>query len=159
MRTVVLQMFLLLAMLVGLSATLLAPLLYDPELAVVYPRDLLVMVGLVLFLGRGRAGIALRWLVTTAWGVVVLFEFVRAIGISAMTQQPLLYDAFFLVKHLYVLLSDLIGWKASAMFVGVLLVWLVITAAGHWIFGRLFTVGGRWSWRQQWASTPCSSAP
>ena len=149
MRTVVLQMILLLAMLVGLSATLLAPLLYDPELAVVYPRDLLVMVGLVLFLGRVRAGIALRWLVTTAWGVVVFFELVRAIGISAMTQQPLLYDAFFLVKHLYVLLSDLMGWKASAMFVGVLLVWLVVTAAGHWIFGRLVTVGGRWSWRQR----------
>ena len=149
MRSVVLQMFLLLAMLVGLSATLLTPLLYDAELGVIYPRDLLVLVGLVLFLGRSRFGLALRWLVTSAWGVVVFFELVRAIGISAMNQQPLLYDAFFLVKHLYVLLSDLMGWKAPAMFVGILVFWLTVTAVGHWIFGRLITVGGRWTWWQR----------
>ena len=142
-------MLLLVVMLAALSATLLLPLLYDPELGVIYPRDLIVMVGLVLFLGRARWGGVLRWLVTLGWGGVVFFELVRAIGISAMSQQPLLYDAFFLVKHLYVLLSDLMGWKALAMFAGVLGAWLMITATGHWILGRVASVSAAWSGRQR----------
>jgi len=142
-------MFLLVVMLAALSGTLLLPLLYDPELGVIYPRDLIVMVGLALFLGRGRWGRMLRWLVTLGWGSVVFFELVRAIGISAMSQQPLLYDAFFLIKHLYVLLSDLMGWKVLAMFAGVLGAWLMITATGHWIFGRVASMSAAWSGRQR----------
>ena len=142
-------MLLLLVMLAGLSATLLVPLTFDPDLGVIYSRDLLVMVGLLLFLGRGRGGGALRWLMTAVWGVVVLFELVRAVGISAMTQQPLLYDAFFLAKHLYVLLSDLMGWKAPAMFAGVVAFWVSVTAAGHGLFGRVIASGGRWTGRQR----------
>ena len=161
MRTVVLQMLLLVVMLAALSATLLLPLLYDPELGVIYPRDLIVMVGLVLFLGRARWGGVLRWLVTLGWGGVVFFELVRAIGISAMSQQPLLYDAFFLVKHLYVLLSDLMGWKALAMFAGVLGAWLMITATGHWILGRVASVSAAWgtvgSCRAKWPLASTSS--
>ena len=149
MSAVLPSMLLLLVMLAGLSATLLVPLTFDPDLGVIYSRDLLVMVGLLLFLGRVRGGGALRWLMTAVWGVVVLFELVRAVGISAMTQQPLLYDAFFLAKHLYVLLSDLMGWKAPAMFAGVVVFWGTVTAAGHGLFGRVIASGGRWTGRQR----------
>ena len=149
MRSVFHSMLLVVTLLIGLSGALLVPLLIDPDLGVIYSRDLLVMVGLLMFLGRGAGGSVLRWTVTMAWAVVVLFELVRAIGISAMTQQPLLYDAFFLAKHLYVLLSDLMGWKAPAMFAGIIVFWLVVAAAGHGLFGYLVVATGRWSGRQR----------
>ncbi len=103
----------LLSQLIAIPAYLLDK--YKPVCSI----DLVVAVMVMAALAKTRLGRPSVWLVSIAWTLVVLFEWARAVGIEAMKQAPLLYDAYFLGTHLYILLRDLMGFKATLMMLGV----------------------------------------
>ena len=92
---------------------------YEPKVQLVYGRDIVLLVVLVMVLAHTRLARVTVWVASLLGGIIVLFEWVRAVGIQAMAQEPLLYDAVFLGKHLYILLGDLLGDEANRIILAV----------------------------------------
>jgi len=132
--TVVLWALLIAVVLESLVAV---PRYFDPDLPRAYSRDLLVGVCLLILLARTRLARPMWVLAVAGWGLVLGFEWVRGVGTTAMSQQPLLYDAYFLVGHLYILLRDLMGMKALAIFVGVGVSLVFVILVSAWMFRRV----------------------
>ena len=86
---------------------------YEEGVAWVYGSDLALIAGAVVLLAKTRLSKAMIWLATVLVWCVMVYEWVRAVGLETMSQEPLLYDALFLGKHLYFLMSDLLGDGAS----------------------------------------------
>ena len=99
-----------------LSAFINAPREYNPELSIRYSRDLVWILLLVMACSRVAIGRVVSALATVLWLLALVFEWIRSVGVTAMSQEPLLYDAYFLVGHLHNLMTDLMGFKAQAMF-------------------------------------------
>jgi hypothetical protein len=125
------------------------PRLYNDQLTIIYSRDLPVMVALLVLLSSTRWSRVWRWVCTLGFSLVLFYEFVRAVGLTAMSQEPLLYDVFFLVQHLGILLTDLMGVVGTAIPVGVVLVWLVLAWLGHHGFRWILRAVEHWSWRSR----------
>ena len=92
---------------------------YEPKVQWVYGRDIVLLVVRVMVLAHTRLSGLMVWLATLLGGTVLLYEWIRAVGIQAMAQEPLLYDALFLGKHLYILLGDLLGEEANRIILSV----------------------------------------
>tara|TARA_B100000575_G_scaffold289058_1_gene290168 strand:+ start:734 stop:2437 length:1704 start_codon:yes stop_codon:yes gene_type:complete len=120
-----------------LSALVNAPREYNPELAVRYSRDLAVLLCAVIATARFRLAPVVAGLATVLWTAAMAFEWVRSVGVTAMSQEPLLYDAFFLVGHLFNLMNDLMGTKAKVIVGGVVLSLVVTVAVTGWLFRRI----------------------
>ena len=120
-----------------LSAFINAPREYNPELSIRYSRDVVWILLLVMAGSRIASGRLIAAAATVLWLTAMVFEWVRSVGVTAMSQEPLLYDAYFLVNHLYNLMTDLMGFKAQAMFAGVAAALVVIGAATAWLFRRI----------------------
>ncbi len=71
------------------------PRYFDPELPLSYSRDLLALVGLLIVVARTRLARPVWFLAVAGWGLALGFEWIRGVGTTAMSQQPLLYDAYF----------------------------------------------------------------
>jgi hypothetical protein len=76
-----------------------------------------------------RPAPALRWLSCLATCVLVLYRIDQWIFLLLMREEPLLYDQWFMLRHLGVLISDLMSLKtllvlSAVALVGWLLVWL-----------------------------------
>ena len=109
---------------------------YEPKVQWVYGRDIVLLVVCVMVLAHTRLSRWMVWVATLLSGVVLLYEWVRAVGIQTMAQEPLLYDALFLGKHLYILLGDLLGDEANRILlavVGALFFAMVVFRAGYGI--------------------------
>lgn len=119
---------LLLSALVGL------PRKYNPELSIQYSRDLLLLMGLLVATARFRFAPAVAVVATFGWTLALSYEWIRSVGVTAMSQEPLLYDAYFLVGHLYILMRDLMGSKAATIFGGVFGTLAVVTVLTWWLF-------------------------
>ena len=102
---------------------------YEPKVQWVYGRDIVLLVVFVMVLAHTRLARLTVWVATLLGGVVLLFEWIRGVGIQAMAQEPLLYDAIFLGKHLYILLGDLLGEQANRII-------LAVVGASHGISRR-----------------------
>lgn len=134
-------LLLIIGTMVLLSALVNAPREYNPELSVRYSRDLVVILWALMATARFRFASMVAGLATVLWTVALVFEWVRSVGVTAMSQEPLLYDAFFLVGHLYNLMSDLMGTKATMMFGGVVFSLVVIVLVTAWLFHRIQVQG------------------
>lgn len=110
---------------------------YNPELPIHYSRDLLVIIAMVVAAARLRVAAIVAGVGSAVWLVALFYEWVRSIGITAMSQEPLLYDAYFLIGHLYTLMDDLLGSKAALMFTGVVVALFAITGLTAWLFRRI----------------------
>lgn len=113
------------------------PRYFDPELPLSYSRDLLVLVGLLIVVARTRLARPVWFLAVAGWGLALGFEWIRGVGTTAMSQQPLLYDAYFLVGHLYILLRDLMGMRALVAFVAVGVSLVVLVMLSAWMFRKV----------------------
>ena len=120
-----------------LSAFINAPREYNPELSIRYSRDLVWILLVVMACSRVVIGRVVSALATVLWLLALVFEWIRSVGVTAMSQEPLLYDAYFLVGHLYNLMTDLMGFKAQAMFAGVVVAVVAIGIMTAWLFRRI----------------------
>jgi len=120
--------------LLGLNQLISLPRLYSDKVSLAYSRDLAILFVLLVALPKGR--MARFWVRFTgfSWLIVVLFEWIRGVGVVAMKQSPLLYDAYFLAGHLYILLRDLMGAKATMLFSAVGLVFIAIGLVSYVLF-------------------------
>jgi len=132
----------LLALLIAvvLESLVSVPRYFDPELPLSYSRDLLALLGLLIVVARTRFARPVWVLSVAGWGLILAFEWVRGVGTTAMSQQPLLYDAYFLVGHLYILLRDLIGRQALVAFVGVGVSLVLLITLSAWMFRKVQAV-------------------
>jgi len=128
-----------------MQAAVAVPHWYEPDVAWVYGRDLVLLTIVVVMLASTRLSTLSVWISAFLGWSVMVYEWVRAVGMEAMTQEPLLYDAVFLGKHLYILMHDLMGDEATqilAGLIGVLVVSLVLFGVGFGFVARLSRSGG-----------------
>jgi len=120
--------------LLGLNQMISLPRLYSDKISLAYSRDLVILFVVLVALPKGR--LSRFWLPFSvlSWLIVVLFEWTRGVGVVAMKQSPLLYDAYFLAGHLYILLRDLMGSKATMLFSAVGLVFVLIGLLSYFLF-------------------------
>jgi hypothetical protein len=140
---------LVLGVLALIEAILGLPRLFNDQLAIIYSRDVVVMVALLVLLAPTRWSRVWAWTCTLGFALVLFYEFVRAVGLTAMNQEPLLYDVFFLVQHLGTLLTDLMGVVGTAIPVGVVLAWFVLAWLVHRGFRWISRTVERWPWRSR----------
>lgn len=120
-----------------------------PWLALGLSVDLLSLAALVAWmarLGLHKAGAALGGLVVLA---LLVFEIMRLVGVFAMSQDPLLYDLGFLLRHAVVLLMD-IGtlWDWLGV-VGVCLLPVLLATGAAWAIHR---ASPTWGNKAPWLS-------
>ena len=65
-----------------------------------------------------RGGRVLRWLLAALTVFLVLYRIDRVVFLSFLSEEPLLYDQFFMLRHLYVLAGDLWSPEVAAMTAG-----------------------------------------
>jgi hypothetical protein len=135
------------AILIGLNQILSLPRLYSDKVALAYSRELMGLVFLLIVLAKFRCARFLLALTSVSWLVIVAFEWVRGVGILAMKQSPLLYDAYFLAGHLYILLRDLMGFKATLIFLAIGAVFLLISVVSHGLFRWILITAQDLGWR------------
>src|SRR6185369_10888744 len=68
-----------------------------------------------------RAGRPLRLLLGTCTALLLLYRIDRILFWLFMGEEPLLYDQLFMLRHLFVLFSDLWSWQVAASLLGVAL--------------------------------------
>jgi hypothetical protein len=64
---------------------------------------------------------ALRWLLASCVVALLLERIDRVVFLQFMGEEPLLYDQIFMLRHLFVLFSDLWSWAVAGVVLGVLL--------------------------------------
>ena len=119
---------------------------YEEGVAWVYGRDLIPLAAAVVLLAKTRVSRLVVWLATMLTWFVMLYEWVRAVGLEAMAQEPLLYDAIFLGKHLFFLMSDLLGDEAVTMLWSVVAALVVSLALFRLGFGLMAAASRRGEW-------------
>ena len=135
------------AMLAALNQVFALPRLYSDRVAFAYSRDMVALVVLMVVFAKTRWARFLLPFTSICWLIIVLFEWVRAVGLMAMKQSPLLYDAYFLAGHLYILLRDLMGFKATLLFAGIGVALFVVGAVSHLIFRWFYRTSQDLSWK------------
>ena len=125
------------------------PGLFNDKLVSQYSRDLPVMVAVLVLASGSRWARGWTWLCTGAWMLVLVYELTRAVGMTAMNQEPLLYDVFFLAQHLAVLLRDLMGTVSLWIWVGTFSSLVILVGLGHLALRWIARITGEWSWRQR----------
>jgi hypothetical protein len=141
----VLLAFLTVLIMLCMQMAVAAPHWYESDVAWVYGRDLVLLTIVVVLLANTRLSRVSVWISAFLGWCVMVYEWVRAVGTEAMSQEPLLYDALFLGKHLYILMRDLMGTQATqilAGLVGVLLVSFVLFRLGFGAMAALSRSGG-----------------
>src|SRR3954471_23170761 len=66
-----------------------------------------------------RAGRIMRALLGVMTALLVLLRIDRVVFWLFMGEEPLLYDQLFMLRHLFVLFSDLWSWRVAISLVGV----------------------------------------
>jgi hypothetical protein len=147
-----LQVLLVLAIVVFLEAILSVPRLFNDGLPWVLSRDIPIMMALLVCVSSWRSQRFWLWVFGLGWALVLFYEITHAAGLTAMSQEPLLYDVFFLMGHLLVLCTDLMGAKALFMFGAVGLGLALLFGLGVLCFGGCLAMTRRWSGgRRGWA--------
>jgi hypothetical protein len=144
MKSVLLAFLTVLIMLI-MQMAVAAPHWYEAEVAWVYGRDLVLLTVVVVLLAQTRFSRLSVWISAILGWCVMVYEWVRAVGVEAMAQEPLLYDAVFLGKHLYILMRDLVGTQATVVLaglMGVLVVSIVLFRLGFGCIAALARSGG-----------------
>ncbi len=82
---------------------------------------------------RSRALAAALW---TALGVLIVLRIDFWICLLLLHDEPLLYDQWFMARHLGVLIGDLMSWLTALVLLGIAIgAWLVARLA-RWLFAR-----------------------
>lgn len=99
---------------------------------------LLTIAGASLWLPKG--GIWVRRL-AFAYGLVLwIYMWDRMIGHTLLREDPLLYDQLFLIRHLLVLISDLMTWGRAFMALGALLGVFLLGVGARLLLRRMVRV-------------------
>ena len=133
-------------MMLLMQITVSAPHWIEEKVAWVYARDLVMLTMVVVLLARTKLSKSAVWVATFAGWFVMIYEWVRAVGLEAMGQEPLLYDALFLGKHLYILLRDLLGDQATMMLYGLIATLVVSFVVYRLFFGWMAACARKGGW-------------
>jgi hypothetical protein len=87
-----------------------------------------------------RAGRPLRILLGAGTALLLLYRTDRIVFWLFMGEEPLLYDQLFMLRHLFVLFSDLWSWQVALSLVGV----VIGIAAIVWVTRRLLREMAAW---------------
>ena len=120
-----------------LNQVLVVPKVLADSKLLVYSQDSVVIFACLILLSRTALARLCLAVSSLLWFFIVLFEWIREVGIVAMKQSPLLYDVYFLAGHLYILVRDLMGFKATLLLGGLCLtlitIGLVSTLLLRWV--------------------------
>jgi hypothetical protein len=124
------------------------PALYFGALETAIPSVELCACAGLLWLGAGQVR-ALSWLVRILMGVLYIERIDRALISALMGEVPLFYDQLFMVRHLFVLVSDLWSVRTFAIVVGALLAALASFALVRYALRELELAAAGTSLRQR----------
>jgi hypothetical protein len=145
MKSVLLAFLTVLIMLI-MQMAVAAPHWYEADVAWVYGRDLVLLTVVVVLLAQTRLSRLSVWIAAILGWCVMVYEWVRAVGVEAMAQEPLLYDAVFLGKHLYILMRDLMGTQATLVLAGLMGVLVVSIILFRLAFGCIAALSRSGGW-------------
>jgi hypothetical protein len=102
-----------------------------------------------------RPGRLLRALLALCTTLLVLYRLDRVVFWLFMGEEPLLYDQLFMLRHLFVLFSDLWNYRVAAALAGVVVATVGLVFATRWllrVFGELLAPARRRELLSVWAA-------